>query len=87
MKIDFIELGNFRKLQSVRLDLADERTIFVGANNSGKTSAMVALRYFLIERNKLSINDFTLGNWHTINEWGRNWDAAYEAQQPLPAPP
>ncbi|KQZ30961.1 AAA family ATPase [Caulobacter sp. Root1472] len=85
MKIDFIEIGNFRKLQSVRIDLAEERTIFVGANNSGKTSAMVALRFFLMERARFSINDFTLINWHKINEWGEAWDAAYEAKQPLPA--
>jgi predicted ATP-dependent endonuclease of OLD family len=85
MKIDFIEIGNFRKLQSVRIDLADERTIFVGANNSGKTSAMVALRYFLMERARFSINDFTLINWRKINAWGEAWDAAYEAKQPLPA--
>lgn len=49
MHIDHIEIGNFRKLLSVRVDFAKDKTIFVGANDSGKTSAMTALRYFLKE--------------------------------------
>ena len=48
MKIEIVELGNFRKLQNVRIGISEEKTVFVGANNSGKTSAMVALRYFLV---------------------------------------
>lgn len=44
MHIKHVEIGNFRKLKTVRIDFASETTIFVGANNSGKTSAMVALR-------------------------------------------
>ncbi len=47
MYIKDIEIGNFRKLKSVRIAVSDETTVFVGANNSGKTSAMLALRYFL----------------------------------------
>jgi AAA ATPase domain len=85
MKIEFVEIGNFRKLKAVRIDLATAQTIFVGANNSGKTSAMVALRYFLVGRQSFSIKDFTLCNWHTINEWGEAWDCAYAAGDPLPA--
>lgn len=42
MHIEHVEIGNFRKLQSVRVDFAEATTVFVGANNSGKTSAMVA---------------------------------------------
>lgn len=44
MRISKIEIGNFRKLVAVRIDLAADKTVFVGANNSGKTSAMTALR-------------------------------------------
>ena len=39
MHIDYVEVSNFRKLLSVRVGLASEKTVFVGANNSGKTSA------------------------------------------------
>ena len=44
MHIQHIEVGNFRKLKAVRIDFSETSTVFVGANNSGKTSAMVALR-------------------------------------------
>jgi predicted ATP-dependent endonuclease of OLD family len=52
MRIDFVEIANFRKLRSIRIELSKKETLFVGANNSGKTSAMVALRYFLLERER-----------------------------------
>jgi len=42
MPIDNIEIGNFRKLQAVRIDLAERTTVFVGANNSGKARTMRA---------------------------------------------
>lgn len=43
MHIQHIEVGNFRKLKAVRIDFSETNTVFVGANNSGKTSAMVTL--------------------------------------------
>ena len=46
MNIAFVEINNFRKLKSCRIDLSPKSTIFVGANNSGKTSAMFALMKF-----------------------------------------
>lgn len=77
MRIEFIELANFRKLLSVRVDFGDELTLFVGANNSGKTSAMVALRRFLIEQGKrFKPHDFTLCHWIPINEIGKSWEAS-----------
>lgn len=39
MHIKHVEIGNFRKLRAVRVDFAEQTTVFVGANNSGKTSA------------------------------------------------
>lgn len=88
MKIEVIEIGNFRKLQNVRVGISDEETVFVGANNSGKTSAMVALRHFLVERerSKFSLNDFTLSHWPTIDEMGRAWEEAKTADKELPTP-
>jgi len=47
--IEFVEIANFRKLLSARVDLSPQTTLFVGANNSGKTSAMLALRRFLTQ--------------------------------------
>ncbi|MEN6520059.1 MAG: AAA family ATPase [Armatimonadota bacterium] len=74
MKIKFIEIQNFRKLKSCRIDFADETTVFVGANNSGKTSAMAALYKFLCKKNNFSTTDFTLSNWIEINKIGSNWE-------------
>lgn len=69
MKISFIEIQNFRKLQSCRIEFGPESTIFVGANNSGKTSAMTALKKFLKKR-QLVLNDFTMTNFININKIG-----------------
>ena len=74
MHIDFIEVANFRKLLAVRVDIAKTSTVFVGANNSGKTSAMVALRRFLVDHGNFSINDFTLSHWAKIDAVGKDWE-------------
>lgn len=75
MKIKFIDIQNFRKLKNCRLELSDKETVFVGANNSGKTSAMDMLIKFLIKnrRKELATTDFTLSNWHAINSFGQSW--------------
>lgn len=88
MHIENIEIGNFRKLRSVRIGISEETTVFVGANNSGKTSAMVALKYFLVERERLrfSLNDFTLSHWPTIDAMGASWEVAMSADEGLPSP-
>lgn len=89
MKIAFIDIQNFRKLRSVRIELSEKQTIFVGANNSGKTSAMHALDKFLNqskERNDpvdsaneesnrwFVVEDFTLSLWDKINALGEKWE-------------
>lgn len=88
MHIEFVEIANFRKLLSTRVGLSPERTVFVGANNSGKTSAITALRYFLVDRERSSFcfNDFTLSHWPAINAMGAAWEAEHIANQPLPEP-
>ena len=75
MKISFIDIQNFRKLKSCRVELSKNKTLFVGANNSGKTSAMDALIIFLKRsRHKdLSTTDFTLSNWNNINKIATDW--------------
>jgi predicted ATP-dependent endonuclease of OLD family len=70
MRINAIDIQNFRKLKSIRLAFNKETTLFVGANNSGKTSAMLALGHFLIDPSRFNTNDFTLSNWPTINKIG-----------------
>lgn len=73
MKISFVELKNFRKLKCCRIDFSNRETIFVGANNSGKTSAMDALILFLKEKSNFKTQDFTLSNWESIDKIGQSW--------------
>ena len=83
MRIATIEISNFRKLLSVRVDLSQETTLFVGANNSGKTSAILAMRRFLVEKGKrFKTQDFTLSHWSTIDAIGKAWEDADEAVPP-----
>lgn len=74
MHIAFIEIANFRKLLSIRIDLATSTTLFVGANNSGKTSAILALRKFLQPHSaRFETNDITLCHWPSIDKIGQTW--------------
>jgi predicted ATP-dependent endonuclease of OLD family len=73
MRILFVEIQNFRKLKSVRLDFSEKITLCVGANNSGKTSAMLALGHFLVDPARFTTNDFTLSDWEALNRIGDGW--------------
>lgn len=72
MRIKSIQIQNFRKLHSCQIDFSEKETIFVGANNSGKTTAMDALITFL-KTKSFKTQDFTLSNWKSLNEIGENW--------------
>ena len=73
--IELVEIQNFRKLKACRVEIGLAETIFVGANNSGKTSAMDALTLFLKKgrRKNLATTDFTLSNWVSIDQLGERW--------------
>ena len=82
MHIELVELANFRKLLSVRIDLAQKQTLFVGANNSGKSSAMLALRRFLVpKRCPFEVHDITLCHWPAIDQIGKSWIDAKAADE------
>ena len=57
MKIKSIKIKNFRRLECVNIDVESDETVFVGPNNSGKTSATVAMRCF-IDNKDFKIHDF-----------------------------
>ncbi len=76
MRIDFLEIRNFRRLISTRIDMAQDTTLFVGANNSGKTSAITALRYFLLHQKSFSIHDIPISQWGRIDELGDLFDTS-----------
>ena len=84
MHIAFVEIQNFRKLKACRVEIARQETIFVGANNSGKTSAMDALLLFLKQnrREKFETTDFTLSNWLYLDQLGEQWVVAADNEEP-----
>jgi predicted ATP-dependent endonuclease of OLD family len=59
MKLSNIFIRNFRRLESVAIDIEVKETIFVGTNNSGKTSATAIFRCFLGGRD-FKIHDFSV---------------------------
>ena len=72
MKIQSIDIQNFRKLLQCHIDFSEKTTLFVGANNSGKTSAMDALGKFLAGRD-FAFNDITISKRVDINKIGEEW--------------
>ena len=87
MHIEFVEIQNFRKLKSCRVDFTDKVTVFIGANNSGKTSAMDAIIYFLGNKKgnekKISTTDFTLSNWIDLDKIGEKWVSNDESSEKI----
>lgn len=72
MKIQRIDIRNFRKLENIKIILDDTTTLLVGANNSGKTSTIDALVKFLDkDKGKFSLYDWSISNWDDINDIGR----------------
>lgn len=59
MKLKNIAIRNFRRLENVTIDVEEKETIFVGPNNSGKTSATAIFRCFLGGRD-FKIHDFSV---------------------------
>ncbi|MFE3455871.1 ATP-dependent endonuclease [Nonomuraea sp. NPDC059194] len=67
MHVQSFHIRNFRRLKHVRVDLETGTTIFVGANNSGKTSVSHALQCFLSGKETFSLYDFTADCWPIFN--------------------
>jgi predicted ATP-dependent endonuclease of OLD family len=64
MHLKALKIKNFRRLKNVTVELDKELSIFVGANNSGKTSTGHALQLFTSSlKNKFSIHDFHIDCW------------------------
>ena len=77
----FIELCQFRRLGKVQLDVDKKTTILVGANNSGKTSILAALRHFLAEGSPFGAFDISLSQWPKLRALGKEWESL--AEDPL----
>jgi len=80
MHIQTMRIQNFRRLKDVRIDLASDISILVGANNSGKTSASQAMQLFFAgSRERFSVHDFSAECWAQIDAFG---DEAENASLP-----
>lgn len=74
MKISGIAIRNFRRLENVRIDIEERESIFVGPNNSGKTSATAIFRCFLGGRD-FKIHDFSVARMADFDAFVANRDA------------
>lgn len=74
MHLRKLAVRNFRRLHNVVIDLASDISIFVGANNSGKTSVGHALQLFT-GKGRFNIHDFNAELWADIVRFGEGADA------------
>lgn len=78
IRLRYIELCKFRRLGKVQLDLDPQTTILVGANNSGKTSILTALRHFLSDSSVFGAFDISLSEWPALRALGVKWEGLTE---------
>jgi predicted ATP-dependent endonuclease of OLD family len=69
MKVSHVSLRNFRRLEEIEFSLEPDSTLFVGPNNSGKTSAAAAFRLFF-KRDEFSISDFNVACIAKLDAFG-----------------
>lgn len=71
MHLHSYRIKNYRRLQDVHIELASDISIFVGSNNSGKTSATQALYAFASgSKDKFSLYDFSSACWKKFDDVG-----------------
>lgn len=69
MHLKTVQISNFRRLKNVSIDFEAATTIFVGANNSGKTSATTILRLLVNGRAKdITVFDFSASCLKSLRE-------------------
>ncbi len=69
MKLSKATIRNFRRLEDVTIDIEERETVFVGPNNSGKTSATAIFRAFLGSR-EFKIHDFSVARIGAFDDFG-----------------
>lgn len=75
MKLSKVSIRNFRRLESVVIDIESNETVFVGPNNSGKTSATAIFRCFLGGR-VFAVHDFSVARIADFERFATSGDAA-----------
>lgn len=86
IKLRFLEFCQFRRLGKVQLDIDKKTTILVGANNSGKTSILAALRHFLADGSTFGAFDISLSQWPKLRALGKTWEMLTEDPSTMAGP-
>lgn len=74
-----IELSRFRRLAQARVQIDKKTTVLVGANNSGKTSILTAIRNFLATTGQVfGAFDISLDQWSALRAIGEEWEMLTE---------
>ena len=76
MKLSSVAIRNFRRLEDVSIDIEDRETIFVGPNNSGKTSATAIFRCFLGGR-EFKVHDFSVSRMADFEAFSNTGNPAH----------
>lgn len=74
MRLSGVVIRNFRRLENVQIDIEERESIFVGPNNSGKTSATAIFRCFLGGRD-FKIHDFSVARMADFDAFVTTGDA------------
>lgn len=71
MHLQSYSVRNYRRLHDVHVDLAHDVSVFVGANNSGKTSATQIIAAFVSgSKDKITLYDFSSACWGALDALG-----------------
>lgn len=79
MHLNRYSIRNFRRLEDVEISLDPRETIFVGANNAGKTSATAAFRLFVSNRQDFKIHDFPTELINKFDQFGESEEHKIES--------
>ncbi len=74
VRLAHVEISRFRRLGAARVDVDAETTILVGANNSGKTSILNAIRQFLADSPGFGAFDLSVDQWAALRALGDAWE-------------
>jgi predicted ATP-dependent endonuclease of OLD family len=76
MRLNRYRLKNFRRFDEIEVNLENLETIYVGANNAGKTSATEAFRLFIGNKREFKVHDFPSKLISKIDKFGEDQSIA-----------
>ena len=84
MHIQKIQIKNYRLLNNVTIDFDKTLTLFVGKNNTGKTSLISIFEFLLSDQKKLLFEDYPLSCRETLyNAVNVYWNSTDEKKDEI----